>query len=155
MGAVKAAYEDTISSMFEQSHSTISEELIPIEMEIDQLLLFLLNQEAEGLRLSETRWAKSYEIDGFDFLADWGHRIAAAIGIFSGLATADDPMVKQSFDMMALSYHFHPRSVAVAMQRAGMTDRAIQGIIYLLAGRILEANEHFSILSFEYQKKRA
>lgn len=153
MGAVKAQYENTISSMFENPAPTICGEQIDMSVEIDQLLLSLMWQDAEHLRNAESRWANEYQIDAFDFLADWGHRIAAAIGIFSGLASANDPMVKQSFDMMALSYHFHPRSVAVAMQRAGMTDRAIQGIIYLLSGRILEANEHFSILSFEYQKK--
>jgi hypothetical protein len=53
-----------------------------------------------------------------------------------------------------MAYHFNnsPRRTVRAMQQMGLNDKAIQGIIYLLTGRLLEANESLNIVRFEYLK---
>jgi hypothetical protein len=78
--------------------------------------------------------------------------MTAAIAVFTGEATTEDGLVGNSFDWMAYHFNNSPRRTVRAMQDMGLNDRAVQGIIYLLTGRLLEVNEALNIVRFEYLK---
>ena len=153
MGAVKANLEQNIEAVFE---------LAPIEMNGDvvftadiafDLILDLTDGDDDKLRLAEKVWFNEYDSETADFLADWAKRISSAVAVFTGLATTDDGCVANYFDMLAMTYHHAPRRVAKALRTFGLTEAAVQGIVYMLAGRLLDASEQLRIVRFDYLAK--
>ena len=150
MGAVKEHLYESVESVFEKHSVEIYGEEIAMVGEVFDIVLDLLDGDAEALRDRELYWFQQYSIDTADFLTDWTFKVASAITIFTGLGTTEDGLVGNSFASLALFYHLHPRRTAVAMQRMGMTDKAIQAIIYMLAGVILDQNDKLKIVKFSY-----
>ena len=150
MGAVKEAFSQAIESVFQHSPATIEgEQVYTVDLAFDYILA-IGNGDDNMLRAMEHELFAIYGIDTADFLTDWAGRIASAVGIFTGQLTTDDGCTGNYFDMVAYTYHHSPRSVAKALSAFGLTDSAVQGIIYLLAGRLLDASEQLSIVKFEY-----
>lgn len=150
MGAVKQHYEQTLESMFKtQLVQMNGDNLYTVELAFDLFDLQGNGMDPE-LQALEHEWFATYHVDTADFLSDWAGRLASAIAVFSGLATTDDGCVGNYFDMLAYTYHHTPRQVAKALSAFGLTDAAVQGIIYMLAGRLLDASSQLSIVKFEY-----
>lgn len=153
MGSVKASFEETLDSVFE---------LAPVEMNGDSiftadiafnLILDIASGDDELIRGYERAWFDRYDNESADFLADWARRISSAVAVFAGLATTDEGCVGNYFDMLAMTYHHSPRSVAKALRTFGLREAAAQGIIYMLAGRLLDASEQLHIVRFDYLAK--
>lgn len=150
MGAVKEAMSEAINSVFREYEVDIHGESVLANCEVFDNIMFQLDGFDQGLRDQEVRFFDDYQIDTADFLADWLNRLSACIAVYTGVATTDDGSIGVSFDMAAYSYHYAPRQVAKALRKLGLADTATQGIIYLLAGRLLEANGELSIVKFDY-----
>jgi hypothetical protein len=150
MGAMKEAFAQAIESVFETSATTIKGEQVFTADLVFDYILAIENGDDEWLRSMEHDHFETYGIDTADFLADWAGKFATAIGIFTGQLTTEDGCAANYFDILAYSYHHTPRSVVKALSAFGLTDSAVQGIIYLLAGRLLDASEQLRIVKFEY-----
>lgn len=152
MGAVKEALYEAVESAFNSHSVEILGEEVPIVGETFDILLDLVDGDAEALRDREHYWFKEYSIDTADFLTDWTFKITSAIAIYTGLATTEDGLIGNSFASFSLFYHLHPRRAVAAMQKSGLNDKAIQAIIYLMAGRLLDENSDLGIDRFDYLK---
>ena len=150
MGAVKEAFAEAIESVFQACSTTIEGEQVFTADLVFDYILAISDGDDEWLRSREHDHFETYGIDTADFLSDWAGKFATAIGIFTGQLTTEDGCAANYFDILAYSYHHTPRSVAKALVSFGLTDRAVQGIIYLLAGRLLDASEQLRIVKFEY-----
>jgi hypothetical protein len=150
MGASKEAFAQAIESVFELTPPMIQGEQVYAADLVFDYILAIGDGNDDWLRMLEDYQFANYGIDTADFLADWCGKFAAAIGIFTGQLTTDDGCTANYFDMLAFMYHHTPRSVAKALSAFGLTDSAVQGIIYLLAGRLLDASEQLHIVRFEY-----
>ena len=153
MGAVKAYLEQSIESVFEPAPIEMNGNVIYTADIAFDLILDMINGDDDNLREFENRWFSTYDVETADFLADWAYRISPAVAVFTGLATTDDGCVGNGFDMLAYTYHRSPRSVAKALSTFGLKDAAVQGIIYMLAGRLLDASEQLRIVRFDYLAK--
>lgn len=153
MGAVKEALDDSLSSVLETYVVEMNSDRVVMNCEFMNTFLALTDGDNQMLQAQEQQWFEEYHIDTADFLADWTHAITAAVAIFTGLATTEDGLIGNSFSWLAYRYHIAPRGVVVAMQKCGLTDRAIQGIIYMLAGVILDENDKMKIVKFSYLDK--
>lgn len=150
MGAIKEALADTIESVLVSGRVEIEGQEVTMSCEINDVFLNLMDGDNQGFHALEHQWFETMNVDAADFLADWLHGITAAIAIYTGLATTDDGLIGNSFAWLAYHYHLHPRRVAVAMMRAGLNDKAIQAILYLLSGVILDQNDKLKIVKFDY-----
>jgi hypothetical protein len=153
MGAVKEALFDTIESAFESSSIEIHGEPVIMSGVMFDYFLGMTAGDDESLRSREWANFENYGIDTADFITDWAGGFTAAYSVLSGLATTDDGCVGNYLDMLAYHYHHSPRHLGRALQRFGFTDTVSQGIVYLLAGRLLEASPALRIVSFDYLKK--
>lgn len=154
MGAMKEALADSIESVLVANKVEIAGQKVIMSCEINDVFLALLAGDNQSLHQLERQWFDTMEIDAADFMADWCHSITAAVAIYTGLATTEDGLIGNSFAWLAYHYHLHPRHVAVAMMKAGLNDKAIQGIIYLLSGVILDQNDKLRIVKFDYLEGR-
>jgi hypothetical protein len=150
MGAVKEAFAEAIESVFETHATTIKGEQVFTADLVFDYIMAIVDGDDEWLRSMEHNHFATYGIDTADFLSDWAGKFATAIGIFTGQLSTDDGCAANYFDILAYSYHHTPRSVAKALSAFGLTDSAVQGIIYMLAGRLLDASEQLRIVKFEY-----
>lgn len=150
MGAVKQALDEQLSSVLESEVVEMNGDRVLISYEFFNTFLALTDADNQELQRQEHNWFQQYDVDTADFLSDWTHAVTSAVAIYTGLATTDDGLIGNSFSWMAYKYHISPRSCAVAMQRMGMTDKAIQAIIYMLAGVILDQNDKMKIVKFAY-----
>ena len=150
MGASKEAFAQGVESVFEMTPPIIQGEQVYTADLVFDYIMGIGDGHDDWLRMLEHHLFANYGTDTADFLADWCGQFAAAIGIFTGQLTTDDGCTANYFDMLAFSYHHTPRSVAKALSAFGLTDSAVQGIIYLLAGRLLDASEQLHIVRFEY-----
>mgnify|MGYP000037472060 CR=1 FL=1 len=150
MGAVKEALNNTISSVLETQTVEMNGDQVFIDMEFMQTFALLFEADNQAMHEQKRQWFEQYSVDTADFLSDWGHAITAAVAIYTGLATTEDGLIGNSFAFMAYWYHIHPRRCAVAMMKAGLSDKAIQAILYLLAGVNLDENDKLKIVKFDY-----
>jgi hypothetical protein len=150
MGAIKEALYESVESVFDKHSVEIQGEEVSMVGEVFDIVIDLLDGDAEALRDREQYWFHQYSIDTADFLADWTFRITSAVIIFTGIGTTEDGLVGNSFASFALFYHLHPRRAVAAMQKSGLNDKAIQGIIYLMAGRLIDQNSGLTIDRFDY-----
>lgn len=150
MGAVKEALADNIESVLVSGRVEIGGQEVIMSCEINDVFLNLMAGDNQGIHALERQWFETMNVDAADFLSDWLHSIAAAVAIYTGLATTDDGFIGNSFAWLAYHYHIHPRRVAVAMMKAGLNDKAIQAILYMLAGVILDQNDKLRIVKFDY-----
>ena len=153
MGAVKEALFDTIESAFESSSVEIHGEPVFMSEVMFDYFLGMTSGDDDFLRSLEKTHFENYGIDTADFITDWAGGFTAAYAVLSGLATTDDGCVGNYLDMLAYHYHHSPRHLGRALQRFGFTKTVSQGIVYLLAGRLLEASPALRIVSFDYLKK--
>jgi hypothetical protein len=150
MGAVKEHYAATIESAFLPTPVEMNSDTIyTADLAFDHIMMQANSMDAE-LQGLEQDWFASYHVDTADYLSDWAGRISAAVAVFTGLTTTDEGCVGNYFDMLAYTYHHTPRQVAKALKAFGLTDAVVQGIIYMLAGRLLDASEQLRIVKFEY-----
>ena len=152
MGAVKEQLYASIESVFDKHSVEIYGEEVAMVGEVFDIVIDLLDGDAEALRDREQYWFQQYSIDTADFLADWTFRITSAVIIFTGIGTTEDGLVGNSFASFALFYHLHPRRAVAAMQKSGLNDKTIQAIVYLMAGRLLDENPDLGIDRFNYLK---
>jgi hypothetical protein len=152
MGAMKELLAENIESVLAKNVIELYGDEVNIDFEIMDTLAYLLAGDNQSLHDKEHEYFTTLHIDTADFLTDWLHAMTAAIAIFTGEATTEDGLVGNSFDWMAYHFNNSPRRSVRAMQEMGLNDRAVQGIIYLLTGRLLEANEALNIVRFEYMK---
>ena len=152
MGQVKEYLTENIESVLAKNVIELYGDKVNIDFEIMDTLACLLGGDNQSLHDKEHEYFTTLHIDTADFLADWLHAMTAAVAIFTGQATTEDGLVGNSFDWMAYHFNNSPRRTVRAMQDMGLNDRAVQGIIYLLTGRLLEANEALNIVRFEYLK---
>lgn len=150
MGAVKEAFAQAVESVFETASTAIKGEQVFTADLVFDYILAIANGDDQWLRAMEHEHFDTYGIDTADFLSDWAGKFATAIGIFTGQLSTEDGCAANYFDILAYSYHHTPRSVAKALVAFGLTDSAVQGIIYMLAGRLLDATEQLRIVKFEY-----
>lgn len=150
MGAVKEALYGSIESVFEKQSVEIYGEEVSMVGEVFDVILDLLDGDAESMHERERYWFQQYSTDTAEFLADWTFKVAAAITVFTGVGNNEQGLVGNSFASLALFYHLHPRRTAVAMQKMGLSDKAVQAIIYMLAGVILDQNDKLRIVKFKY-----
>jgi hypothetical protein len=150
MGAVKEALSSAIDSVFETQTVEMNGDQVLIAQEMMETFISLLNGDNQAMHQKEHQWFDEYSIDTADFLSDWTHCITAAVAIYTGIATTEDGLIGNSFAFMAYWYHIQPRRCAVAMMKAGLNDKAIQAILYLLAGVILDENDKLKIVKFDY-----
>lgn len=154
MGAVKEALVETIESAFVSGLIEVHGEPIhPASILFDRFI-GITDGDDDYLRSLETATFEEYGIDAADFITDWAGGFTAAYAVLSGLATTEDGCVGNYLDLLAFHYHHAPRHVGRALQRFGFTDSVAQGIVYLLAGRLLNATSKLGIVSFEYLDKR-
>ena len=153
MGAVKAYLEQSIESVFGPAPIEMNGDVIYTADIAFDLILDMVNGDDERMRSYEMSWFGDYHVDTADFLTDWAGRVSSAIAVFSGLATTDEGCVGNYFDILSYTYHHSPRSVAKALRTFGLTDAAVQGIIYMLAGRLLDASDQLRIVRFDYLAK--
>jgi hypothetical protein len=152
MSAMKEYLAENIESVLTDAVVEMQGDRVNIDLEIMDTLTYLVCGDNQSLHDKEHEYFTTLHIDTADFLADWLHAMTAAIAIFTGQATTEDGLVGNSFDWMAYHFNNSPRRTVRAMQQMGLNDRAVQGIIYLLTGRLLEANEALNIVRFEYMK---
>jgi hypothetical protein len=153
MGAVKEALFDTIESAFESNTVEVhGQEVFMSEVMFDYFL-GMTSGDDDLLRILERANFEEYQIDTADFITDWAGRFTAAYAVLSGLATTEDGCVGNLLASLAYHYHHAPRHVGRALQRFGFTKAVSQGIVYLLAGRLLEASPALRIVSFDYLTK--
>lgn len=153
MGAVKEALFDTIESAFESNTVEIHGEPVAMSEVMFDYFLGMTSGDDDFLRSLERSHFETYGVDTADFITDWAGGFTAAYAVLSGLATTEDGCVGNSFDLLAYHYHHAPRHLGRALQRFGFTNAVSQGIVYLLAGRLLEASQSLRIVSFDYLKK--
>lgn len=153
MGAVKQALFDTIESAFESNTVEIHGEPVAMSEVMFDYFLGMTSGDDDFLRSLERTHFETYNVDTADFITDWAGGFTAAYAVLSGLATTEDGCVGNSFDLLAYHYHHAPRHLGRALQRFGFTNAVSQGIVYLLAGRLLEASQSLRIVSFDYLKK--
>lgn len=153
MGAVKEALFETIESAFESSSVEIHDEPVAVSEIMFDYFLGITSGDDEFLRSLESSTFENYGIDAADFITDWAGGFTAAYAVLSGLATTDDGCLDNYLAMLAYHYHHAPRHVGRALQRFGFTPAVSQGIVYLLAGRLLEASQKFRVVSFDYLKQ--
>lgn len=154
MGAVKEALSETIQSAFVSPTIELYGERVVIGCEMFDSFMGISVGDDDYLRSLEKSRFADFNIDTADFLTDWLGGFTAAYAVLSGLATTDDGCVGNYLDLLAYHYHHAPRHVGRALQRIGFTDAVAQGIIYLLAGRLLNATSNLGIVSFDYLDKR-
>jgi hypothetical protein len=153
MGAVKEYYAASVESAFLPKPVEMNGDIIyTADLAFDNILMQENSMDSE-LQALEQYWFANYHVDTADYLSDWAGRISAAIAVFTGITTTDEGCVGNYFDMMAYTYHHTPRQVAKALTAFGLTDAAVQGIIYMLAGRLLDATKQLRIVRFEYLAK--
>lgn len=152
MGAMKEYLSENIESVLANRTITMNGDELDIDFEISETLGYLLCGDNQSLHDKEHEYFTTLHIDTADFLTDWIHAVTASIAIFTGQATTEDGLIGNSFDWMAYHFNNSPRRTVRAMQEMGLSDRAVQGILYLLTGRLLEANEALNIVRFEYMK---
>jgi hypothetical protein len=152
VGQVKEYLTENIESVLARNVIQMYGDRINIDFEIMETMTHLLSGDNQALHDKEHEYFTTLNIDTADFLTDWLHAMTAAIAVFTGEATTEDGLVGNSFDWMAYHFNNSPRRTVRAMQDMGLNDRAVQGIIYLLTGRLLEANEALNIVRFEYLK---
>jgi len=150
MGAMKEALADSIESVLVGGKVEIEGQEVIMSCEINDVFLSLISGDNQSIHALEHQWFDTMNVDAADFLSDWLHGITAAVAIYTGLATTDDGLIGNSFAWLAYHYHLHPRRVAVAMMKAGLNDKAIQAILYLLSGVILDQNDKLKIVKFDY-----
>jgi hypothetical protein len=153
MGAVKEALFETIESAFESSSVEIHDEPVAVSEVMFDYFLGITSGDDEFLRSLESSTFENYGIHAADFITDWAGGFTAAYAVLSGLATTDDGCLDNYLAMLAYHYHHAPRHVGRALQRFGFTPAVSQGIVYLLAGRLLEASQKFRVVSFDYLKQ--
>lgn len=154
MGAVKEALSETIQSAFESPTIELYGDRVVIGCEMFDYFIGITGGDDDYLRSLEKSTFANFNIDTADFLTDWLGGFTAAYAVLSGLATTDDGCIGNYLDLLAYHYHHAPRHVGRALQRMGFTDAVAQGIIYLLAGRLLNATKKLGIVSFDYLDKR-
>ena len=150
MSAMKEYLAENIESVLAHNVIEMNGDKVSIDLEIMEILNCILSEDIRSLANQEHNYFSTLHVDTADFLADWIHAITAAIAVFTGAATTDDKLIGHSFDWMAYHFNNSPRRTVRAMQKMGLNDRAIQGIIYLLTGRLLEANKALNIVRFDY-----
>ena len=143
---------ENIESVLTSWQVQFEHDKVAIGYEMNTTFCNLLFSNNQGFQDQEHEYFTTLHIDTADFLADWLHCTTAAVSIFTGMATTDEGLVGNSFDWMAYHFNNSPRRTVRAMQQMGLNDKAIQGIIYLLTGRLLEANKALNIVRFEYLK---
>jgi hypothetical protein len=153
MGAVKEALFDTIESAFVSNAVEIHGEPVFMSEVMFDYFLGMTSGDDEFLRSLEKSHFDTYEIDAADFITDWAGGFTAAYAVLSGLATTEDGCVGNYLAMLAYHYHHAPRHLGRALQRFGFTNAVSQGIVYLLAGRLLEASQELRVISFDYLKQ--
>lgn len=154
MGAVKEALFDAIYSAFDSTNVEIHGESVIMSEVMFDYFMGVTSSDDDYLRSLEKSNFEKYGIDTADFLTDWAGVFTAAYSVLSGIATTDDGCIGNYLDLLAYHYHHAPRHVGRALQTMGFTDAAAQGIIYLLAGRLLNATSKLNIVSFDYLDKR-
>jgi hypothetical protein len=154
MGAMKELMLENYESVFDSQDLKINGDDVWIVYEMMEIQTLLLCSDNEGLHRKEHEWFENLHIDTADFLTDWLHPVTAAVSVFTGMQTTQDGLIGNSFDTMAYWFHLSPRRAVRAMQKLGLKDRAVQGIIYLLTGRLLDANNALNIVRFEYLDKQ-
>lgn len=154
MGAVKEALFDAIYSAFDSTKVEIHGESVVMSEVMFDYFMGVTSSDDDYLRSLEKSNFEKYGIDTADFLTDWAGVFTAAYSVLSGIATTDDGCIGNYLDLLAYHYHHAPRHVGRALQTMGFTDAVAQGIIYLLAGRLLEATNKLNIVSFDYLDKR-
>lgn len=153
MSAISNYMLGSMESVFATRTLSMNGDSVFIVSEVFETQMLLLDGDNKGLQAKEHEYFQELHIDTADFLTDWLHALTAAISIFTGSATHDAGLIGRSFDWMAYHYNNSPRRTVRAMQELGLNDRAVQGIIYLLTGRLLEANETLNIVRFDYLLK--
>jgi hypothetical protein len=153
MGAVKEAMFDVIESAFESNYVEVHGEPVAMSEVMFDYLLGMTAGDDESLRSREWANFDNYGIDAADFITDWAGGFTAAYAVLSGLATTEDGCVGNYLAMLAYHYHHAPRHLGRALQRFGFTNAVSQGIVYLLAGRLLEASQELRVVSFDYLKQ--
>lgn len=153
MGAMKELMHENYESVFETQDLKMNGDEVWVIYEMMEMQTLLLCNDNEGIQQKEQDYFANLHIDTADFLTDWLHPVTAAVSIFTGMHTTEDGLIGNSFDTMAYLYHLSPRRAVRAMQKLGLNDRAVQGIIYLLTGRLLDANNALNIVRFEYLDK--
>ena len=154
MGAVKAALSETIDSAFVSPTIELYGDQVVIGCEMFDYFIAITSGDDDFLRSLEQSHFANLHVDTADFLTDWLGAFTSAYAVLSGLATTEDGCVGNYLDLLAFQYHHAPRHVGRALQRIGFTDAVAQGIIYLLAGRLLNATNKLGIVSFDYLDKR-
>jgi hypothetical protein len=150
MGAVKEAMAQAIDSVFEFHKVELKDDTIyPSEIAFSYILAIGDGDDNQLRDLGDSIF-DSLAIDTADFVSDWAGSISAAIGIYTGLLSLDEGCTENYFDWLAYFYHHNPRHVGRALWRFGLTEKACQAIIYLLAGRLLETGGKLSITKFDY-----
>jgi hypothetical protein len=150
MGAVKEALLETIESAFESNVVEIHGEPVVMSGIMFDYFLGISDGDDWSLRSLEQAHFADYGIDAADFITDWAGKFTAAYAVLSGLATTEDGCVENYLDVLAFIYHHSPRQVGRALQRFGFTSSVCQGIVYLLAGRLLNSSKKLGIVSFDY-----
>ena len=153
MGAVKEALSETIQSAFVSPTVELYGDRVVIGCEMFDYFIGITSGDDDLLRSLEKSHFDNFNIDTADFLTDWLGGFTAAYAVLSGLATTDDGCVGNYLDLLAYHYHHAPRHLGRALQRFGFTKAVSQGIVYLLAGRLLEASPALRIVSFDYLKE--
>lgn len=154
MGAVKEALSETIQSAFVSPTIELYGDRVVIGCEIFDYFMGITSGDDDYLRSLEKSHFDTFDVDTADFLTDWLGGFTSAFAVLSGLATTEDGCVGNYLDLLAFHYHHAPRHVGRALQRIGFTDAVAQGIVYLLAGRLLNATGKLGIVSFDYLDKR-
>lgn len=150
MGAVKEALFETIESAFENDRVALYDDSVPMSEVMFDYFLGMTNGDDDFLRSLESSHFGTYGGDTADFITDWAGGFTAAYAVLSGIATTDDGCVGNYLDLLSFQYHHSPRHVGRALQRFGFTKNVAQGIVYLLAGRLLNATDKLRITSFDY-----
>lgn len=150
MGAVKEALAETIDSAFLAPTIELYGDQVVIGSEMFDYFIGITGGDDDFLRSLEKSHFANFYVDTADFLTDWLGAFTSAYAVLSGLATTEDGCVGNYLDLLAFQYHHAPRHVGRALQRIGFTEAVAQGIIYLLAGRLLNATKKLSIVSFDY-----
>jgi len=154
MGAMKELLTENLESVMQDRIMEMNGDRVFIEQELLETMQLLIWGQRDELAQKELDYFATLHVDTADFISDWIHAIASAIALFTGTATTEDGMIGNSFDWMSYHFHIRPRGTVRAMQKMGLNDRAIQGIIYLLTGRLLDANNALNIVRFEYLDKQ-
>jgi len=150
MGAMKEAIFESIESVLETKWVEMYGQEVNTGFEMNKVFLNLMSGDRDKVAQMQHEWFQTLDVDVADFLTDWLDGITAAVAIYTGLATTNDGFIANSFAWFAYKYHLYPRRLAVAMMKAGLNDKAIQAIIYLLSGVILDQNDKLKIVKFDY-----